>query len=98
MRVQYILENYLPGDADVDSDDPWTWSQEFQQLWTTEHEYMAGLAVNIQQEGFKVPVLLGDDGRVWDGHHRLAVAWAFLYDEIPALSNTDPYWYPKGNS
>jgi ParB-like chromosome segregation protein Spo0J len=35
---------------------------------------IAALITDIAANGVKEPLLLGDDGRVWDGHHRLFVA------------------------
>lgn len=31
----------------------------------------------------KYPILLGTDGRVWDGHHRLCVADMLGLDAVP---------------
>lgn len=36
------------------------------------------LLVSISNEG-----LLGNDGRVWDGHHRIVIAWWLGYEAIP---------------
>lgn len=96
MKVSEILENYMPGDADPDSPDRWTWTNEFAQLWDLEHEYMSQLVADISQRGIVQPVLLGDDGRFWDGHHRLAVAVALLIPDIEAWPANDPRWEKIG--
>ncbi len=31
--------------------------------------------------------LLGDDGRVWDGHHRIAVALSLQLDRVPVRAS-----------
>jgi hypothetical protein len=46
-------------------------------LWRALRHEMAPLLDSVVAEGFREPILIGDDGRLWDGHHRLAVALAF---------------------
>lgn len=53
----------------------WSWEQEFDILRSREHEdVMAELRPSIAQDGIRDAVLIGTDGRVWDGHHRICVA------------------------
>lgn len=48
--------------------------------WEEEHKKLINRPVTIQlieairAEGIREPILLGNDGRVWDGHHRITVA------------------------
>lgn len=76
MKVADVLAQYTPGD-------PWGWSTEFAGLWADDTEHMLELVADINDHGFNEPILLGNDGRVWDGHHRLAVAAALLIEGIP---------------
>ena len=50
------------------------WSDEFADLWTRDWPAMYDLCDSVNQYGVRNPILLGNDGRVWDGHHRLAAA------------------------
>lgn len=93
MKVSYILENYLPGGMQLpDVPGAWNWADEFAQLWHLETGYMVKLTVDVRDRGILRPIRLGYDGRLWDGHHRLAVACALVLDDIPALLSTDPEW------
>lgn len=75
MRVDRILEHYAPGDEN-------SWADEFTYLLTFYGEEMGYLAGDINENGIKEPILLGDDGRVWDGHHRLLVARLLGIEEV----------------
>jgi hypothetical protein len=59
------------------------WQVEFDQLWQTQQPYMDRLATSIQETGIHMPILIGSDGRVWDGHHRLGVAHKLGLAEVP---------------
>lgn len=59
------------------------WRVEFDLLWETQQGYMDLLATSIQETGMHTPILIGSDGRVWDGHHRLAVAHKLGLAEVP---------------
>lgn len=50
------------------------WSDEFADLWNRDYRAMYDLSDSVNQYGVRNPILLGNDGRVWDGHHRLAAA------------------------
>ncbi len=63
---EWILQNYRPGSFDP----PWSWVDEKMDL-----EKRGELTVpfgNRYQD--TAPVVLGNDGRVWDGHHRILAA------------------------
>ncbi len=59
------------------------WDVEFNELWQTHADRLHMLASSIQETGIRVPILIGTDGRVWDGHHRLAVARKLGLSEVP---------------
>lgn len=59
------------------------WDVEFTELWRGDPERMEELRLSILAEGIREPILLGRDGRVWDGHHRLAVAHRIRYATVP---------------
>lgn len=67
MPIEVLLATYTDGDEVG-------WQVEFDALWATEPERMDSLTNDIQANGIREPVLIGSDGRIWDGHHRLAVA------------------------
>lgn len=76
MPLDDVLANYRDGDEHG-------WQEEFDWLWAREPGYMDRLATSIQEMGMREPILLGNDGRVWDGHHRLAIAQAIGYTPVP---------------
>src|SRR5690606_15690221 len=61
------------------------WQTEFELLWSAPAQTAAMdiRAAPSQEEGVRVPILIGTDGRVWDGHHRLAVAHRLGLPEVP---------------
>lgn len=59
------------------------WPAEFEWLWTEDAEKMVALVQDIAANGIKEPILLGPDGSIWDGHHRIAAAVALGLDVIP---------------
>ncbi|MBE4790267.1 ParB N-terminal domain-containing protein [Streptomyces caniscabiei] len=54
----------------------WPWEEEWADLARRHAEtgYLDRLADQISENGITMPVLIGSDGRLWDGHHRLCVA------------------------
>lgn len=68
--LKFVLSHWRDGDEIG-------WEEEFRFLRENHEERMNDLASSIRNEGIKRPILLGGDGRVWDGHHRLCAA-AFL--------------------
>ena len=69
MSLAVLMQTYRPGSAD------WSWKEEFADLRARDGEVLAWL--RREMSGGKwvgEGVLLGDDGRVWDGHHRLLVS------------------------
>lgn len=40
---------------------------------------------SIQEVGMRMPILLGSDGRVWDGHHRFAAAEHLGIPVVPVI-------------
>ncbi|MFE5301834.1 hypothetical protein [Streptomyces sp. NPDC056632] len=54
----------------------WTWDEEWADL-DKRHAatgYLGTLEQQIRADGVTRPVLIGSDGRLWDGHHRLRIA------------------------
>jgi hypothetical protein len=76
MPVIAVLTGWRDGDEHG-------WPTEFKWLDENRSEELLALTASVEHEGFKNPVLLGDDGRVWDGHHRLRVALILKAETIP---------------
>jgi len=76
MRLADLLDQYSDGDEHG-------WATEF--AWLREHhgERLDILATSVQEVGMRRAVLLGNDGRVWDGHHRLCVADMLGLSDVP---------------
>lgn len=57
--------------------------------WSVEHAALANqdrtkeLIEKIREEGIQMPILLGNDGRVWDGHHRIVAATIIGIQFVP---------------
>lgn len=53
------------------------WHEELQYLWFDDRERTMQLLDEVGRVGaIEQPVVIGTDNRVWDGHHRIAVALA----------------------
>lgn len=79
VTLGYILANYTDGDGS-------TWEEEFSWLENNHAWQLLRLARFSQKFGLPSPsderITLGDDGRVWDGHHRLYVASILGLDTV----------------
>lgn len=71
MAAEEVVSRWRPGSAD------WSWAEEWGDL---QHDPVTAIVrERVLNEGIGfadkiAPVLLGSDGRVWDGHHRLCLA------------------------
>lgn len=61
------------------------WDTEFEYLETHHAEKIEALVESVKRHGILEPVLLGNDGRVWDGHHRITAAWLAGVTMIPVV-------------
>lgn len=77
LAVDYIQENFTPGEETN------TWAEEFRWIIDFDNNHTGALLADIEKDGIKLPILLGDDGRVWNGHHRLLVARILGMTEVP---------------
>lgn len=88
MDLVTLTTNWRPGSHDT-SDDPdganleWNWKYERIDVFTNPEqvERTIGVLRRVAKEGigfldYIAPILLGSDGRVWDGHHRICIALA----------------------
>lgn len=85
MPLADLLRDYRDGDE-------LGWEEEFAYLRTSpEHRSRLGrLFLSVIEEGIREPILLGYDGRVWDGHHRLCVASEIGLQEVPVKTVRPP--------
>lgn len=79
MRLRELLDRWAPG-SDTSR---WTWIEEDRWLWAQQPAEMAALCDDIRANGIREPILLGGDGRVWDGHHRVCAAVFIGLDRVP---------------
>lgn len=65
-----VLSEVRCGSAD------WSWEEEWADLDRRHAQtgYLDTLEAQIRERGITMPVLVGSDGRLWDGHHRLRIA------------------------
>lgn len=71
MALDDLLARWVPGSAD------WSWADELADLHAS--PVTDAIRARVVDEGIGFadhfgPVLLGSDGRVWDGHHRICIA------------------------
>lgn len=59
------------------------WHEEFCWIEANHLPRLDMLMTSIQETGIREPILLGDDGRVWDGHHRLCAASKLDLEKVP---------------
>lgn len=76
--------------AEVSTGDLHSWSNEFEFLWTQHRRAMLNLLDDVAERGIREPVVIGSDGRLWDGHHRVAVAIALHLNQIEAVDHRPP--------
>lgn len=76
MTAAQVMDMVKPGSG-------LTWTHELQELWTEDRHDTLLLLQHVVGEGISEPIIIGPDGRLWDGHHRLAVALA-LHITVPA--------------
>lgn len=84
MLLADVLSQYRDGDELSDG-----WTEEFDWLRQEHPSRLADLRDSISRDGIKFPVLLGTDGRVWDGHHRLCVAVDLALESVPVIHAQD---------
>lgn len=92
MHPREIMQKWRPGSYDTVGDAPWTWADEIVDIQTREcaccgeqGHYQRQVKEKLEAEGVWwecATILLGYDGRVWDGHHRI-IAALDLDREIP---------------
>lgn len=71
MAVRTVFETWRPGSH------AWGWAEEYADIMAQEKTPHIRARVDAEGIGFQdhiAPILLGSDGRVWDGHHRLCLA------------------------
>ena len=75
VRLDHLLGVYAVGSGD------WSWQDEYDDL--IDQPGTQKLLARIRDEGIREPILLGTDGRVWDGHHRIVIAMHLGLDSVP---------------
>jgi hypothetical protein len=76
MPLADLLRDYRDGDEHG-------WPMEFHLLRGTHWAHLRHLMESIKEHGIQTPILLGNDSRVWDGHHRLCVADMLGLADVP---------------
>lgn len=76
MTAAEVMATVSPGSGS-------TWPDELNMLWTADRYDTLVLLADATQRGILEPIIIGPDGRLWDGHHRLAAALA-LGITVPA--------------
>jgi hypothetical protein len=80
MPLDDLLAGWVPGSQAQ----PWTWEDEERHILASPYD-QARLEASINALGFTgtFPILLGHDGRVWDGHHRVVAARRLGLTHVP---------------
>lgn len=77
MTAECVMRQVGPGSG-------LSWQEELCHLWTEGLHDTFTLLSHVAVDGkINEPIIIGPDGRLWDGHHRLACALA-LNMEVPA--------------
>ena len=61
-----------------------SWWLEALWLWLHHAGQMVGLTASILAHGVREPIQIGNDARVWDGHHRI-VAACLTFRSVPVV-------------
>lgn len=70
LPAREVMRRWRPGSYEP----PWSWADEEADIEARTPGRLEQLRRSLIRNGFDEPVLLGDDGRVWDGHHRIIAA------------------------
>lgn len=76
MPLDKFLTTVKPGDE-------WGWGIEIALLIRNHSERVEALVRDISRQGIHTPILIGTDGRCWDGHHRITAAFLLGLQTIP---------------
>ena len=74
--LAWLVTHWRPGSRG----DDWTWAEEYVELTERPATFEIERRVLAEGIGFMdhiAPILLGDDGRIWDGHHRIVLAMKY---------------------
>lgn len=82
VRLDALLNVFSVGSGD------WPWTEEYDNL--IDQADTRKLLERIRVEGIREPILLGNDGRVWDGHHRIVIAMHLGLDSVPVEFSGSP--------
>ncbi|MBY4381896.1 hypothetical protein HQO24_10605 [Rhodococcus fascians] len=83
MSEYFAHPGFIMRDVEVGSREH-SWADELREMWTEPHRSVTlDILDSVLQVGIREPLMIGDDGRLWDGHHRLAVAVALGLTSIP---------------
>lgn len=80
MPLDEIMARWRPWSPD----DSETWPERIADLTDSDRVHRIRVAGAVIRE----PVELGDDGRIWDGHHRITVAYLDRLAEVPVIHVT----------
>ena len=96
-----IFMGWRPGSRDLnDEGEPWTWVDEAGDIvhricacCDRPGHYQEQLVAKMEVEGEfwddDEPIILGDDGRVWEGHHRILGGARLLWPDLPVERMSD---------
>lgn len=69
--------------ATVRDGDEHGWPAEFEYLRLNHGARIRALIGSVLRTGIRSPILIGSDGRIWDGHHRIYAAHVLGIRQIP---------------
>lgn len=74
-------------------DDDWSWRSQFKWLEKNHLQELMELRQNLAMRGQKFPIYVGEDGRLWNGHHRVWCAvdlgWPSIKVDVPCENCED---------
>ena len=82
MQLVDLMRDYRDGEEHG-------WFTEFEWLRANDAEHLNALRADIAANGIRVPILLGNDGRIWDGHHRICAAYDLGLSDVPTTASLD---------
>lgn len=89
LPLEVVLDCWQDGDVRG-------WAEEFAWLESNHGDALDLLTDSIRADGIREPIVLGSDGRVWDGHHRLYVATRLALRTVPVVFPTVASRTPGG--
>jgi hypothetical protein len=83
IRPIFIIQRWEPEQRQIQ----WTWNDEYRHQWSSDIDRTRDILEQVKLHGISfadhvAPIQLGNDGYVWNGHHRIVAALYLAIEEV----------------